>query len=305
VVLFLVSVIVSSIAQAISRETIEARAAAAFNGVEERLHAFEITGTDGSAFFSHIPPSRDVTFEVSTGFFAPRAMVTTRFRSREEELLFDQKLRAFLNIPAEVNIVSIWSNDVSIRPSEVRRKHPERVLRTGDRMGTAIDMRDIPNPNASVLSAGSVFSGTGQVSASAAARRVNGTGDSLFEAPLLSSLRVISGAFESPGTLRGGNATVNGTIVSGSVQTGMIQVGGLLRSRSSTTPDVRVLGSFATNTLNNHNALYFGTIIASGVRVKHIDTNKLTYGVLSGPEPGRLGYPVPIISPDQVLRGRQ
>lgn len=298
VVLFLTSVLISSIAQTISRETVEARAAAAFNGVEERLNAFEITGTDGAGLFSHVPPSRDVAVTITTGGAAPVARVNTAFRSNAERVLFDQQLRAFLNVP---NTVALGP----VRPDELRRKHPERVLRSGDRMGAPIDMRDVPSPIASVRQAGTVLSGAGLVSQTGVSRQTIGSQDSLFEAPLLSGVRVSAEGVETSGDLNGASGTVSGTLVTGSARTSRANVDGLMRSQIATAFDLRVSGSFATDTLDNNEELHFGTIIASGVRAEDVNANRLTFGSLSGPEPGTLTDPILVLTPDQVLRGRE
>lgn len=298
VVLFLTSVLISSIAQAISRETIEARAAAAFNGVEERLNAFEITGTDGTGLFSHVPGSRDVTVMITNGGAAPTARVDTAFRSNAERVLFEQQLRAFLNVPSAAPIGPV-------RPAELRRKHPERVLRSGDRMGAPIDMRDIPSPAASVRGAGTVLSGAGAVSEVAAAAQTIGFKDSLFEAPLLSAPEVSAEVIEASGNLRSATGTVSQTLVSSSARSVRTQVSGLLRARSATAFDLRSSGPFATDTLDNNVEIHFGTILAAGVRVEDLNANRLTFGELSGPAPGALQDPVPVLTPDQVLRGRE
>jgi len=298
VVLFLVSVLISSIAQEISRETVEARAAAAFNGVEERLNAFEITGTDGTGLLAHLAPSRDVTLTITPDGAAPTAELNATFRSNAERVLFEQQLRAFLNVPNAVPIGPV-------RPGELRRKHPERVLRSGDRMGAPIDLQDVPNPAASVLSAGAVQAGTGGVSGTGRAGEMIGLPDSLFEAPLLSGARVTADGAEASGGLVGATATVSGTLVTGSARTVGARVDGLLRARNAAAFDLRVSGPFATGTLDNNDALHFGTINVSGVRAEDVNANRLTFGSLSGPQPGTLSNPVRVLTPDQVLRGRE
>jgi hypothetical protein len=298
VILFLTSVLISSITQVISRETVEARAAAAFNGVEERLNAFEITGTDGTGLFSHVPGSRDVTVTMTGGGAAPNVRVETAFRSNAERVLFEQQLRAFLNVPNAAPIGPV-------RPAELRRKHPERVLRSGDRMGAPISMRDLPSPAASVRGAGTVLSGAGAVSETAAAGQAIGFEDSLFEAPLLSGPELSAEVIEASRMLIGATGTVSGTLVSGSARSDITQVGGLLRVRSGTAFDLRASGPFATETLENNEEIHFGTIRAAGVRAEGLKANRLTFEELSGPAPGALPDPVPVLTPDQVLRGRE
>ena len=61
IVLFFVSVLVTEITNAVTQETVEARATAAMNIVEDHLHAFEVTGGDGTGLLPHLVPSQNVT----------------------------------------------------------------------------------------------------------------------------------------------------------------------------------------------------------------------------------------------------
>lgn len=299
IVLFLVSVLVSEIANAISRETVEARAAAAMSGVEERLHAFEVTGGDGAALLPHLTPSRNVTVTVTADASGSgaTARVEPSFLPGPEAALFDQRLRAFLNVPATAPIGPL-------RPGDVRRKHPERVLRSGDRMGAPLDMTGDPAAPASVLGAGETRSGTGLATRSAAAGALIGLEGSLLTAPELTALRLVGNAAEISGDATATAGSVAGAAVSAEVVSGSLQVTGLLKGRDALAPDTRVSGSFATDSLDEQDRIYFDRVTASGVRTPLGRANLLRFGEVSGPAPGQLQGGVAPVDPDQIFSER-
>jgi hypothetical protein len=300
VVLFLVSVLVSAIVDQFARDVAEGRASAAFNITQDRLQAFEITGGDGSALLPHLVQSRDTSLDVvPAGFGQPAlALISTNFRSGREGALFEQKMRAFLNVPAASPI------DL-VRQDDLRRQHPERVLRDGDRMGAPLDLWDVPDSPASLLDGGEIRSGTGSVSATATAGVLSGPEGSLFEAPQLTGDRIFVSGAEVSGVISGLSATVSGAIISASVTADSVEVSGLLRGQDAVTPDTRVLGNFATNTLDNQDQIFFNRVVASGVRVEQSRVNRLSFGFRYGPEPGGLEGVVPRVDPEIIFEGRQ
>jgi hypothetical protein len=300
VVLFLVSVLVSAIVDQFARDVAEGRASAAFNITQDRLQAFEITGGDGSALLPHLVQSRDTSLDVvPAGFGQPAlALISTNFRSGREGALFEQKMRAFLNVPAASPI------DL-VRQDDLRRQHPERVLRDGDRMGAPLDLWDVPDSPASLLDGGEIRSGTGSVSATATAGVLSGPEGSLFEAPQLTGDRIFVSGAEVSGGISGLSATVSGAIISASVTADSVEVSGLLRGQDAITPDTRVLGNFATKTLDNQDRIFFDRVVASGVRVEQSRVNRLSFGFRYGPEPGGLEGVVPRVDPEIIFEGRQ
>ncbi len=299
VVLFLVSVLVSAIVDQFARDVAEGRASAAFNITQDRLHAFEITGGDGAGLLPHLIPSRDVTLDlVPAGFGQPAsALVSTGFRSGREEGLFDQKIRAFLNVPVGEPLGIVRQNDL-------RRRHPERVLRDGDRMGAPLDLWDIPASAASLLNAGETRSGTADASGEAMAGLLSGPDGSLFEAPLLAGLRVQARDAEVSGGVAGRTGTVSGALISPSVSATTMEVSGLLRGRDALTPDTRVVGNFATDSLDNQDEIFFNRVVASGVRVEMGRVNRLTFGDRFGPAPGPLAGDLPLVDPAVIFEDR-
>jgi hypothetical protein len=299
VVLFLVSVLVSAIVDQFARDVAEGRASAAFNITQDRLHAFEITGGDGAGLLPHLIPSRDVTLDlVPAGFGQPAAaLVSSDFRSGREGVLFDQKIRAFLNVP-------VGDSLGLVRQTDLRRRHPERVLRDGDRMGTPLDLWDIPGSAASLLNAGETRSGTAEASGEAITGLLSGSDGSLFEAPLFSGARVIARDAEVSGAVSGLTGTVAGALISPSVTARTMEVSGLLRGRDALTPDTRVIGNFATDSLDNQDLIYFNRVIASGVRVEMGQANRLTFGDRFGPSPGALEGSLPLVNPDVIFEDR-
>lgn len=300
VILFFVSVLVSAIAEAVARETVEARATAAFNGVRERLHAFEVTGGDGSALLPHLIPSRDVSVSLLPAGSGqpPSVLVEPGFRPGPEEVLFDQQLRAFLNIPAEVPIGTL-------EPGDLRRKHPERVLRSGDRMGAPIGMNGDPAAPASVLNVGETRSGTGNAQRSARAGLVEGLQTSLTDTPVLAGERVFSDALEMTGGGYANTGSVAGAVISTRVNALDVQITGLLRGRDAATPDTRVTGSFATDSLDEQDRIYFDQVNVAGLRSELVQANRLSFGTTFGPSPGQLQGVIPPVSPEQIFVGRQ
>lgn len=300
VVLFLVSVLVSAIIDQFARDTAEGRASAAFNITRDRLQVFEITGGDGSGLLPHLVQSRDVSLDVvSAGFGQPAAaLVSTNFRSGREGALFEQKMRAFLNVPAASPLGLV-------RQDDLRRQHPERVLRDGDRMGAPLDLWDVPDSPASLLDGGEIRSGTGSVSAAATVGVLSGPEGSLFEAPQITGDRIFVIGAEVSGAISGISATVSGAIISASVTAESVEVSGLLRGQDAVTPDTRVLGNFATNTLDNQDQIFFERVVASGVRVERGRANRLSFGLRYGPDPGGLEGVVPRVDPEIIFEGRQ
>lgn len=299
IVLFLVSVLVSEIANAVSRETVEARAAAAMSGVEERLHAFEVTGGDGTALLPHLTPSRNVALTVTADASGSgvTARVETSFLPGPESVLFEQRLRAFLNVPATAPIGPL-------RRGDVRRKHPERVLRAGDRMGAPLDMTGDPAAPASVLGVGETRSGTGAAARSASVGVLTGLEGSLLDAPALSAARLFGDAVEVSGDAIATTGSVAGASVSAEVISGDLQVTGLLKGGSGEATDTRVSGSFATESLDEQDQIYFDEVTASGVRTGLTRTNLLSFGDLSGPTPAPLEGGVAPVDPDQIFMER-
>jgi hypothetical protein len=300
VVLFLVSVLVSAIVEQFARDTVEGRASAAFNTVEDRFHAFDMTAGDGAGLLPHLVPSRDVMFDIVAGAtgLAPAVLVTPDFRSGREGALFDQKLRAFLNVPASEPIGPVSRG-------QARRQHPERVLRAGDRMGTSIDLWDVPASAASVVSAGEIRSGTAGAARAASAGLLIGPQGSLLETPQLTAVRVLSDGFEVTGNASGGTGSVTGALVARFVLADTLEVTGLLRGREAVTPSTRVMGNFATDSLDNQDQIFFNEVVVSGVRAGEALANRLTFGTRVGPAPGPLSGDIPRVDPSNLFEGRQ
>lgn len=140
VVLFFGAVVVQSIALKTARDTTEARSEAAFNMAKENLDTFQITmARPDDTDMPHLVGSRyiDITQEGPNrlGF----AYMQGDNRSRE---LFEQKLRAYVNIPngGDVTIIDY---------ANMRPEYPERIRRAGDWMVTNLDLnnQDITNIN--------------------------------------------------------------------------------------------------------------------------------------------------------------
>lgn len=300
VVLFLVSVLISAIIDQFARDVAEGRASAAFNITQDRLHALEITGGDGAALLPHLTPSRDVSLNlVPTPVGDPAtALISYRFRSEREGVLFEQKLRAFLNISAEDPIGPV-------RQGNLRRRHPERVLRDGDRMGAPLGLWDTPGSAVSLINTAEIRSGTADVSGEAVTGVLSGPDSSLFEAPLLRGTRVFALSTEVTGGVSGLSGTVSGALISPSVSASSVEVNGLLRGRDALTPDTRVTGNFATDSLDNQDEIFFNQVVASGVRVEMGRVNGLTFGDRFGPSPGPLEERLPPVNPDLIFEARQ
>lgn len=300
VVLLLVSVLVSTIVNEVARETTEGRAGAAFNSVADRLHAFAITGGDASPLLPHLTASRDVSASFLPGAFGsePAVLIETGFRSGRETALFEQQLRAFMNTPSDAPLGVIT-------PGQIRRQHPERVLRDGDRMGAPIEMRDLPAPPVSVIGAGEIRAGTGQMAETGQAGTLIGTVGSLMEAPVLTASRALTEALEVSGEVTGSTGSVAGALLSPSASSSTLEVTGLLRGNEALAADTRVVGNFATDSLDNQEQIFFNEVVVSGVRAKEIQANRLSFGTRTGPEPGPLEAEVPRVDPSIIFEGRQ
>lgn len=298
VVLFLVSVLVSAIADVMARDTVEARSTAAFRGVEERLHAFEITGGDGAGLLPHLVASRDVTVSlVPAAFGQPAAaLIEPSFRNGAEAALFDQQLRVFLNVPSN-NLIG------TLTPDQIRRKHPERVLRSGDRMGAPIGLDGDPAFLRSILNAGETRTGTGHAEIGGIVGLLSGEEASLFEGPTLSSQRVIGSKLELSADASSVNGSVAGAVISSTVSSDSTQVTGLLRGKDAEVRDTRVSGSFGTDTLDEQDQIYFDRVNVAGLRSELARANLLSFGDRFGPAPGSLQTVIPPVDPGQLFSG--
>ena len=300
VVLFFVSVLVSTIVEAVGRETVEARAAAAMNAVEERLHAFEVTGEDGTAILPHLVASRDVTVTLLPGSGGPpEAVIEDQFRSAAEAALFEQQLRVFLNLPAGVQIGPIT-------PGDLRRQYPERVLRSGDRMGASIGMNGDPAAPASIENVGVARSGTGLVSGSGTADGVIAWGGNLIEGSLLEADLVSGSTLELTGTAASDvvSVSVSGAIVAAQLGSGSVESKGFFRAASADIRETRVLGPFAADVIDVGEApISFDRITVNALRAGRVRTNAIQAQGWFGGDPGQLGGGIPPVDPDQVLGG--
>jgi hypothetical protein len=298
VVLFLVSVLVSAIADAMARDTVEARATAAFKGVEERLHAFEITGGDGTGLLPHLVASRDVRVSLIPAAFGQpaAALIEPSFRNGAEAALFDQQIRVFLNVPSN-NLIG------TLTPDQVRRKHPERVLRSGDRMGAPIGLDGDPSSLRSVLNAGETRTGTGHAAIGGLVGILSGEETSLFEGPALSAQRGLGSKLELSSGATSINVSVAGAVISPSASSGSAQVTGLLRGRDAEVSDTRVSGSFGTDTLDEQDQIYFDRVNVAGLRSELTRANLLSFGDRFGPAPGNLQTVIPLVDPEQIFSG--
>lgn len=302
VVLFLVSVLVSAVAETFARETVEGRAAAGFNIVADRLQAFEITGQDGRNILPHLAPSRDVSVRLVPDSAGPdlAVRIDRSFRNAREDLLFEQKLRAFLNIPSGLSIGPI-SQD------EVRRQHPERVLRSGDRMAAPVDMFGDPARQASLRNVRQVRAGAGAASEIARTGDLVSAGQSVIDADRLNIAgRLASTSAGVSGRLSGETMTLSGSLLTGSLTSGVITSSGPIRAVEAQTRSATATGPFSATQLDAVDQINFRRVSTTGLRSQRVNANRLVVeGTLSGPEPRSLQTPVPKVMPGQLLGGQR
>ncbi len=275
VALFVLAVVVQAAAVAMVRGASEAKADAAFNISREHLEILGITGAPPDAEdFPHLAGgSRFVTVVHGGGEGDRRVRFAFVDGDPRAAALYRQKLRSHLNIPNARALGDIF-------PGDIRAPRPERVLRAGDRMAAPLRARNI-------VGAGLVRTGTGAAE-DGRAGALRGAGATFIEAARLRSDRVVAGKLDVAGGLETRDATLAGSLVTGSVNVEGLVVNGRLNAVDGVIADVAQTGQFAPlDGLAGVLAPSFGTIAAAGLRASEIRAGAFQAGSASGGAPRR------------------
>lgn len=263
VVLFFVSVVVTTIINITTRENLQSRAEANYLLAKEHISAFKSTGLAGEAVFPHIIETSelevnlgtDLTFNIDTG-------------AGYSDALWASKVRGYINAPMESGPLGAITED------EMPRKYPERVLREGDRMATNLESENVGNVQLVT---------TGQGSANfMRTSRMLGIDTTFISSPELQADRVEIDAIDMTSRLTTQEMTISGSMVTRNVLTrNDMTVNGFLSAQTSQIEDVDVTHNFATDSLDNSDTIAFSTLNANGLRTDRLQQdpgNTLQYG---------------------------
>ena len=277
-VLLLSSIFVQTLIDAMARETTEARADAAFNVARAHLDRLRVTGRPTLEVDApHLAVgTRHLRVEQLGGADDPRLRLAFVGGDPRARTLFEQKLRAYLVIPAADAIGEI-------RPEDVRRPRPERTLRSGDRMATAIEARDVFDADgirAGVARAGEVRAG-----------EIRGVSSALILAPRMGAGRMVAERLEVAGELATRDIELSASLASSRLSAARIGVGGDISTSDATFGSVVQSGRFAASDgLVGAAGLEFGILRVSGLRAAEIRANAFSANSVHGapPERGRI-----------------
>lgn len=277
-ILLLVSVLVQTMVDAMARETSEARADAAFNVARAHLDRLRVTGRIALADDApHLAGgTRHLRLERLGGEDDPRLRPAFAGQDPRARALFEQKLRAYLVVPAAEAIGEI-------RPEDVRRPRPERVLRAGDRMATALDARDVLGADAirtGVARAGNVRAG-----------EARGSSSTSILTPRMRVGRLDAERIEVAGELATRDMELAASLASTGLVAARLGVGGDISASDASFGKVVQSGRFAVSDgLVGAAGLEFGIILVSGLRAAEIRAGAFRANSVRGsvPERGRI-----------------
>lgn len=277
-VLLLSSILVQSMVGAMARDTTEARADAAFNVARAHLDRLRVTGRPTLAGDApHLAVgTRHLRVEQLGGADDPRLLLAFAGGDPRARALFEQKLRAYLVIP-EADAIG------EIRPEDVRRPRPERTLRSGDRMATAIEARDVADANgirAGVARAGEVRAG-----------EIRGVSSTLILTPRMGAGRLVAERVEVAGEMAVRDIELSASLASSGLAASRLGIGGDVSASGATFESVVQSGRFAASDgLVGAAGLEFGILRVSGLRAAEIRANSFSANSVHGapPERGRI-----------------
>ena len=277
-VLLLSSIFVQTLVDAMARETTEARADAAFNVARAHLDRLRVTGRPTLAGDApHLAGgTRHLRLERLGGADDPRLRLAFVGGDPRARALFEQKLRAYLVIPAADAIGEI-------RPEDVRRPRPERTLRSGDRMAAALEARDILGADgirAGVARAGEVRAGV-----------VRGVSSTLILTPRMSAGGLVAERVEVAGELVARDVELSSSLATSGIAAARLGVGGDVSASDATFGSVVQSGRFAASDgLVGAAGLEFGILMVSGLRAAEIRAGAFRANSVHGamPERGRI-----------------
>ena len=274
-VLLLSSIFVQTLVDAMARDTTEARADVAFNVARAHLDRLRVTGRPTLAGDApHLAAgTRHLRVELLGGTGDPRLRLAFVGGDPRARALFEQKMRAYLVIPAADAIGEI-------RPEDVRRPRPERTLRSGDRMATAIEARDIVDADgirAGVASAGEVRAG-----------EVRGVASTLILTPRIGAGRLVAERVEVAGEMATGDIELSASLASSGLEAARLGVGGDVSAFDAIFGSVVQSGRFAASDGPVGAAgLEFGILRVSGLRAAEIRASAFSANSVHGPPPER------------------
>lgn len=264
VVLFFVAVVVQAIMGAMLRETTEAKAEAAFNITKEHLDTFKATNTaplSGDA--PHISGSNKLVRATYTGPVTnPQVSFTFLDHDARSRALYEQKLRAYANIPNTVPIGAIGPNDI-------RREFPERVLRSGDRMATPLTTQEVSN-------VGRITTGT-NASTDVTTNNLRGLSTTHITSPRFGANRLQAGTVGATNDIESQNITLSASLSTSNITSTGLEVSGYTSATSGTWDSIVQTGQFASaDRLAGIGRLSFEELTVAGLRVRRLNTDRLT-----------------------------
>ena len=274
-VLLLASILVQTMVDAMARETTEARADAAFNVSRAHLDRLRVTGRSTLADDApHLAGgTRHLRLERLGGADDPRLRLAFAGGDPRARALFEQKLRAYLVVPAAEPIGEI-------RPEDVRRPRPELVLRAGDRMATALEMRDILGADgirAGVARAVDVRSG-----------ELRGISSTLILTPRMRADRLIAERVEVAGEVAAGEMELAASLASNGLASARLGIGGDISASDASFASVAQSGRFAASDgLVGAAGLEFGILRVTGLRAAEIRASAFRANSVRGAAPER------------------
>ena len=274
VILFFASIMIQAIVTGIQRDTTEGRAEAAFNIARENLDTFKITGTPPDpATQPHVAREfmdLDVDYLAGSGGAPPLISFSFEGFDPRAETLFDEKLHAFLNIEG--------SNAIGkIRPEDIRREYPDRVLRRGDRMTTDLTTTNIDNARG--LATGTADADTVE------SLRLMGVETTLLEAPEMTVGSLTTAKTNVSGPIQASDFIATQSLVMDILETRSAVVSGPLRAMSGSIPDTDVDREIASgNGIESYEDIDFDRLRVTGMRGNEIYAGAFT-------SPNIYGYP--------------
>lgn len=254
VVLFFGSVVIQLLINAMARETTEAKAEAAFNMAREHISAFEITGDLAGESMPHVSGSRYLQTGLIPDAANPALTLTYRESDGRAAVLFDQKLRAFVNVPNEEGLASIPLMDL-------RRRHPERVLRAGDRMATNLETGNIVNAN-------QIRTGVGTVLGTATANRFVGIDSTIIRSPVMTAETWRVSKLEVASDVQAQNVAVGLSLNAASISAEGATFSGLVRAVDGDFENTIVADQvISLDAFESYDEIDIGTLNVRGLRV--------------------------------------
>lgn len=248
VVLFFVSVVVTTIVNITTKQNQRARAEANYNIAKDHIDAVKATGLRGNDILPHVIDNDELEVEMSAGL-----TLNVDTGVGYSDALWASKVRGYINFPMEAGQISNISRD------QMPRKYPERILRTGDRMATNLRSENINNVQ-------QINTGQGQANFMRT-NRMLGINSTFISADEMNSNRMTVSSVDTTGNMTGRNVTISGSMITNALDaSSRTRVSGFLSAQDSRLDEAQVTQNFATDSLDDSDNLSFGVLNVNGLR---------------------------------------